>query len=529
MHDLSLSELSQGLARKAFSSQELTDHFLSRIREKDPCFNSYITLTPQQAGVRAQQADACRARGEATPLTGSPLAYKDIFCTEGVRTSCASRMLDNFTAPYESTVTARLQAAGAVMLGKTNMDEFAMGSSNETSYYGAVKNPWDTQAVPGGSSGGSAACVAARLAPAALGTDTGGSIRQPAAMCGITGLKPTYGRVSRWGMIAFASSLDQAGPMTRSAEDAALLLNSMAGFDPKDSTSIDHPVPDYTRTLQDSLENLTIGLPKEYFAAEMAPGVEQAVKEALREYEKLGATLKEISLPNSGLAVPAYYVIAPAECSSNLSRFDGVRFGHRCDQPQTLDDLYERSRSEGFGDEVKRRILVGTYALSAGYYDAYYVKAQKIRRLIRDDFVQAFKEVNLIMGPVTPTTAFPLGDKTRNPVDMYLSDIFTIAVNLAGLPGLSIPCGLPAGKPAGLQLIGNFFAEAQLLNAAHRYQQVTDWHTRGKSMCNWPHVQKYFPAPVLPLAPLPIPRPAPLTWGCPGCCRCSMRKSWRWR
>ncbi|MFZ5698224.1 MAG: Asp-tRNA(Asn)/Glu-tRNA(Gln) amidotransferase subunit GatA [Pseudomonadota bacterium] len=483
MHRLTLAALSRGLAAGRFSSVELTRHFLSRIAAHDPALNSFITVTAEPAVAAAAAADRRRAAGEAGALLGLPIAHKDIFCTQDVRTSCGSKMLASFISPYESEVTNRLGQAGMIMLGKTNMDEFAMGSSNETSFYGPVKNPWDTARVPGGSSGGSAAAVAARLAPCATGTDTGGSIRQPAALCNLTGLKPTYGRVSRWGMIAFASSLDQAGPMAQSAEDAALLLNVMSGHDVKDSTSLNEPVPDYTATLNDDLRGLRIGLPKQFFGAGLDAGTERAVREAIRVFEKLGAHVHEIDLPNAGLSVPAYYVIAPAECSSNLSRFDGVRFGHRCADPRDLTDLYERSRSEGFGAEVKRRILVGTYALSAGYYDAYYLKAQQVRRLIKEDFVRAFTEVDLILGPTSPATAFRLGEKKDDPVAMYLADIYTIAVNLAGVPGLSIPCGFDnssgtGGLPVGMQLIGNYFTEARLLNAAHRYQQETDWHTR---------------------------------------------------
>jgi len=478
MHNKSIAELAAGLRVGAFSSQELTRSFLDRIATLDPKLNSLITLTEASALQQAEAADRRLAGGDAAALTGIPFLHKDIFCTLGVRTSCGSRMLDNFEAPYDATVTAKLRQAGAVMLGKTNMDEFAMGSSNETSFYGPVRNPWDLERVPGGSSGGSAAAVAARLAPAATGTDTGGSIRQPAALCGITGIKPTYGRVSRFGMIAFASSLDQAGPMTRSAEDAALVLEAMAGFDPRDSTSIDHPVETYVDRLDQDLSGLTIGLPGEYFGEGLDTRVGAAIEAAVDEFRKLGARVKEISLPNSALAVPAYYVVAPAECSSNLSRMDGVRFGYRCQDPRDLEDLYVRSRGEGFGAEVKRRILIGTYALSAGYYDAYYLKAQQVRRLIRDDFVKAFAEVDIIMGPTSPSTAFRLGEKADDPVTMYLSDIYTIAVNLAGLPGMSIPAGLVDGLPVGLQLIGNYFEEGRLLAAAHRYQQVTDWHTR---------------------------------------------------
>jgi len=474
----SISELAAGLRAGEFSSEELTQGFLDRIKRFDSQLNSVITLTDSAALEAARAADARLKSGDATVLTGIPFLHKDIFCTDGVRTSCGSRMLDSFVAPYDATVTAKLKDAGAVMLGKTNMDEFAMGSSNETSFYGPVKNPWDQQRVPGGSSGGSAAAVAARLAPLATGTDTGGSIRQPAALCGITGIKPTYGRVSRYGMIAFASSLDQAGPFATSAQDAAFMLEAMAGFDPRDSTSIDRPVDHYAQSLDDDLSGLTIGLPKEYFGEGLDAQVGAAVEAAVEAYKKLGAQVKDISLPNSSLAVPAYYVVAPAECSSNLSRMDGVRFGYRCENPKDLEDLYVRSRGEGFGDEVKRRILVGTYALSAGYYDAYYLKAQQVRRLIRDDFVQAFKEVDIIMGPTAPGTAFKLGERCDDPVTMYLSDIYTIAANLAGLPGMSIPAGMVDGLPVGLQLIGNDFEEARLLNAAHRYQQVSDWHTQ---------------------------------------------------
>jgi aspartyl-tRNA(Asn)/glutamyl-tRNA(Gln) amidotransferase subunit A len=456
---------------------ELARACLERVDRLDGQLNCFITITGEQALAQAQAADARLQSGAAGPLTGIPFAHKDIFCTRGVKTSCGSKMLDSFIAPYDATVTRQLNAAGAVMIGKTNMDEFAMGSSNETSYYGPVKNPWDPQRVPGGSSGGSAAAVAARLVPASTGTDTGGSIRQPAALCGVTGLKPTYGRVSRYGMIAFASSLDQAGPFTRSAADAAVMLGAMAGFDSRDSTCVDRPVDDYMAGLDSSLEGLKIGLPQEFLGAGQDSGVADAAAAALGEYEKLGATLVDISLPNAALAVPTYYVVAPAECSSNLSRMDGVRFGYRASDPRDLEDLYTRSRGEGFGAEVKRRIMIGTYALSAGYYDAYYLKAQQARRLIREDFLQAFETVDVIMGPTAPTPAFGLGEKSDDPITMYLSDIYTIAVNLAGLPGLSIPAGLSNGLPVGLQVIGNYFKEAQLLNVAHRFQQVTDWHT----------------------------------------------------
>ncbi|TPW14157.1 MAG: aspartyl-tRNA(Asn)/glutamyl-tRNA (Gln) amidotransferase subunit A [Halothiobacillaceae bacterium] len=424
MYEKTVAELSRALHARELSSVELTQAYLRRIKQFNSQLNAYITVTEAQALASARAADVALANGRAGPLTGIPLAHKDIFCTAGVKTSCGSKMLDNFIAPYDATCVARLAAAGMVMLGKTNMDEFAMGSSNETSYYGPVKNPWDLTTVPGGSSGGSAAVVAARLAPAATGTDTGGSIRQPAALVGITGLKPTYGRVSRYGMIAFASSLDQAGPMTRSAEDAAMLLQAMAGFDPKDSTSIEVAVPDYQASLNNSLQGLKIGLPKEYFGAGLDSAIATVIEAALEEYRRLGAELIEISLPNSHLAVPTYYVIAPAECSSNLSRFDGVRFGHRCSNPVNLEDLYQRSRAEGFGAEVQRRIMVGTYVLSAGYYDAYYLKAQQVRRLITQDFAAAFKQVDLIAGPAAPSIAFKLGEKSDDPVTMYLSDIY---------------------------------------------------------------------------------------------------------
>ncbi len=478
MHNKTIAELAAGLKAGEFSSQELTQHLIDRIEALDMKLNSFITVTPERALQDAKAADERIKAGNAGPLTGVPIAQKDIFCTNGIRTSCGSRMLDNFVAPYDATVVEKLNEAGAVLVGKTNMDEFAMGSSNETSFYGPVKNPWGSERVPGGSSGGSAAAVAARFVPAATGTDTGGSIRQPAALCGITGLKPTYGRVSRWGMIAFASSLDQGGPMARTAEDCALMLGAMAGFDPKDSTSIDRPVDDYTAKLGDSLKGVRIGLPKEYFGEGLDADVAKTVEAAIEEYKKLGADVVEISLPNTHLAVPAYYVVAPAEASSNLARYDGVRYGYRCEDPKDLMDMYLRSRGEGFGPEVKRRIMVGTYALSAGYYDAYYLKAQKIRRLISDDFAKAFEKVDVIAGPTSPTTAFTLGEKADDPVTMYLSDIYTIAVNLAGLPGMSIPAGEAQGLPVGLQLIGNYFDEARLLNVAHQFQQATDWHRR---------------------------------------------------
>ncbi len=478
MPSYTVAEILRGLESGEFSSEELTQHYLDAIAARDGAINSFITVTPELALEQARRADALRAKGEAGALNGLPIAHKDIFCTEGVRTSCASKMLDNFVAPYNATVVEKLAASGVVCLGKTNLDEFAMGSSNETSYYGPVRNPWNNECVPGGSSGGSAAAVAAGLAPAATGTDTGGSIRQPAALCGLTGLKPSYGRVSRYGMIAFASSLDQGGPMTRTAEDAAILLQAMAGFDLRDSTSMDIPVPNYSATLGDSLQGKKIGIPKEYFSAGLDANIADAIHAALDEYKKLGAEIVEISLPRTELAVPCYYVLAPAEASTNLSRYDGVRYGYRCEDPKDLDDLYTRTREEGFGEEVKRRILVGTYALSAGFYDAYYRKAQQIRRLIRNDFVEAFKQVDLIAGPTTPNPAFKLGEKVSDPVTMYLEDIYTIAVNLAGLPAISIPAGFTGGKPIGLQLIGRDFDEAGLLNAAHQYQQVSDWHSQ---------------------------------------------------
>ncbi|MFQ5468776.1 MAG: Asp-tRNA(Asn)/Glu-tRNA(Gln) amidotransferase subunit GatA [Gammaproteobacteria bacterium] len=481
MHNKTVSQLSSMLRDGEISSVELTQVYLDRIRKHNDEINCYITVTSEHALKAAAEADKRIKTGDAGPLTGIPLAQKDIFCTEGIKTSCGSRMLDNFDAPYDSTVVVRLKEAGMVMLGKTNMDEFAMGSSNETSYFGPVKNPWNTDRVPGGSSGGSAAAVAAGLAPCATGTDTGGSIRQPAALCGLTGLKPTYGRVSRYGMIAFASSLDQGGPMAKTAEDAAMMLKAMAGFDEKDSTSVERTVPDYCADLSQSLEGLKIGLPTEYFSEGLDQNIARVMDEAIAELKKLGASFQEISLPNSELAVPAYYVVAPAECSSNLSRFDGVRYGHRCENPLDLIDLYKRSRGEGFGAEVKRRIMIGTYVLSAGYYDAYYLKAQQIRHLISDDFRTAFTDVDMILGPTSPSVAFPIGDKVDDPVTMYLSDIYTIAVNLAGLPAASIPVGMIDDMPVGMQLIGNYFEESRILNVAHQYQQQTDWHTLSPS------------------------------------------------
>ena len=476
IHTKTLTELSAGLAAKEYSAEELARYFLARIKKHNPVLNAFITVTEAQAMAAAKEADVQRKTGKSYALTGIPIAHKDIFCTRDIKTSCGSRMLDNFIAPYDATLVEKMSAAGCLLLGKTNMDEFAMGSSNETSFYGAVKNPWDFERIPGGSSGGSAAAVAARLVPAATGTDTGGSIRQPASMCGITGLKPTYGRISRYGMIAFASSLDQAGLLAQTAEDCALLMNMMAGFDERDSTSANLPVPDYTANLNDDLHGLKIGLPREFFNKGLDAGIEKVIQQTLAEYQKLGAKIVDISLPNMHLSVPVYYVVAPAECSSNLSRFDGVRFGYRAQSPVSLEDLYKRSRGEGFGAEVKRRIMIGTYVLSAGYYDAYYLKAQQVRQLISDDFKNAFEQVDVIMGPTTPTTAFKLDEKTDDPIAMYLSDIYTIAVNLAGLPGLSIPVQMVNGLPAGLQIIGNHFSESRLLNVAHRYQQVTAWH-----------------------------------------------------
>jgi aspartyl-tRNA(Asn)/glutamyl-tRNA(Gln) amidotransferase subunit A len=479
MINASLKQLSSQLAAKKISSVELTQLYLDRIAALNPALNAYITLNPETSLAQARAADAQLAQGKGVALTGIPLAQKDIFCAKGWRTTCGSKMLESFIAPYDAHVISQFNNAGAVNLGKTNMDEFAMGSSNETSYFGSVKNPWNRNAVPGGSSGGTAAAVAARLCAAATGTDTGGSIRQPAALCGISGLKPTYGVVSRYGMIAFASSLDQAGPMARSAEDLALMLNVMAGFDERDSTSLQRDKEDYTRTLEQPLKDLRIGLPREFFGAGLSVDVGQAVEAAIAEYKKLGATVLDISLPNSRLSIPVYYVLAPAEASSNLSRFDGVRYGHRAAEYTDLADMYEKSRTQGFGDEVKRRILIGTYVLSHGYYDAYYLQAQKIRRLIAQDFVEAYKQCDVIMGPTTPTTAFNLGEKGGDPVQMYLSDIYTIAVNLAGLPGMSIPCGFGAnGMPVGLQIIGNYFDEARMLNVAHQYQLATDHHVR---------------------------------------------------
>jgi aspartyl-tRNA(Asn)/glutamyl-tRNA(Gln) amidotransferase subunit A len=479
MINSSLKELAAMLAGKQVSSVEMTQEFLGRIKAMNANYNAFVTVNEDISLAQAKLADAALAAGTGGALTGVPIAHKDIFCAKGWLTTCGSKMLSNFVAPYDAHVIDRFNQAGTVSLGKTNMDEFAMGSSNESSYFGQVKNPWDTTAVPGGSSGGSAAAVAARLAPAATGTDTGGSIRQPAALCGVSGIKPTYGLVSRYGMIAFASSLDQGGPMAKSAEDLALLMNVMVGFDERDSTSLQRAAEDYSRDLEQPLKGLRIGLPKEYFAEGLAEDVARAVQAAVDEYRKLGAETVEVSLPNTRLSIPVYYVLAPAEASSNLSRYDGVRYGYRAPEYKDLTDMYQKTRAQGFGAEVKRRIMIGAYVLSHGYYDAYYLQAQKLRRLIAQDFAEAFKKCDVIMGPTAPTTAFNLGEKGDDPVQMYLSDIYTIAVNLAGLPGMSIPAGFGAnGRPVGLQIIGNYFSEAKMLNVAHQYQRATDWHGR---------------------------------------------------
>ena len=488
MQHATLRQLCDGLRAGKFSSAEITQFFINKINKLGSAFNCFISVDAERSLTQARAADALRAAGKAQPLTGVPIAQKDIFCAQGWLTTCGSKMLSNFVSPYDAHVIERFNAAGAVNLGKTNMDEFAMGSSNETSYYGPVRNPWDRERVPGGSSGGSAAAVAARLAPAATGTDTGGSIRQPAAFTGICGLKPTYGVVSRYGMIAFASSLDQGGPMARSAEDLGLMLNVMAGFDARDSTSLQREAEDYTRDITipqaKPLAGLRIGLPREFFAAGASAEVIKAVEAAITEYRKLGCEMVDVSLPNMALSVPVYYVLAPAEASSNLSRYDGVRYGYRAKDYTHLADMYEKSRAEGFGAEVKRRILIGAYVLSHGYYDAYYIRAQKLRRLIAQDFTAAFKQCDVIMGPTSPSTAFKIGEKSGDPVQMYLSDIYTIAVNLAGLPGMSIPCGFDnGGLPVGLQIIGNYFSEARMLNIAHQYQLATDWHLRAPPGC----------------------------------------------
>ncbi len=477
VHAKSMAELSAGLASGEFTSVEITEALLERIAAHDDKLNAFVTVTADEALATAAEADKARAAGNAGSLNGLPIVHKDIFCTRGVKTSCGSKMLDNFVAPYDATVVEKLAAAGAVVLGKANMDEFAMGSSNETSYYGVVRNPWNLDCTPGGSSGGSAAAVAARLAPAATGTDTGGSIRQPAALTGTVGIKPTYGRVSRYGMIAFASSLDQAGVIARTAEDAARLLGVMAGFDERDSTSIDHPVPDYVAGISESIKGLRVGVVRQHFDEGLDAECGARVKDAIAVLESLGASTVEVDMPNIDYSVPTYYVVAPAECSSNLSRYDGVRFGHRAENAEDLFDLYCRSRGEGFGDEVKRRIMTGTYVLSAGYYDAYYLKAQQVRHLIADDFKKAFEDVDVIAGPTSPTPAFRLGEKVDDPITMYLNDIYTIGANLAGLPGMSVPCGFVDGLPVGLHLVGHHFEEETLLRFAHQYQQATDYHT----------------------------------------------------
>ena len=477
-HNLSLKEQLQGLKKGSFSSTELTSHYLERIEKYDDELNSFISITAERALIQAQDSDKRYANNQAYGLDGIPLAHKDIFCTKDVLTTCGSKMLHNFVSPYSSTVYEKLDAQGMVMLGKTNMDEFAMGSSNETSYFGPVKNPWNKEYVPGGSSGGSAACVAANLTPVATATDTGGSIRQPASLCGLTGIKPTYGRVSRYGMIAFASSLDQGGVLAKSAEDAALILEAMSGYDPKDSTSLNVEQIDFQTNLNESIKDLNIGLPKEFFDAELPSYLQKSIQESVDVYKHLGANIVEISLPNINLSLPIYYIIAPAECSANLSRYDGVRYGYRCKNPKDIDDLFMRTREEGFGSEVKRRILIGTYALSAGYYDAYYLKAQKCRQLVANDFAEAFKKVDVILSPTTPGTAFKSGEKTADPVEMYLQDIFTIPANLAGLPALSIPCGEHEGLPLGLQLVSNSLQESTLLQFAQAFQSNTDWHKK---------------------------------------------------
>ena len=478
LNKLSLSEIKNGLEKGDFTSTELTSHYLERIEKHDKQLNSFISVTSDHALEQAKAADQRYKNEEALPLDGIPIAHKDIFCTKGILTTCGSRMLSNFESPYSATVYEKLDKQGMVMLGKTNMDEFAMGSSNETSFFGKVKNPWNLDYVPGGSSGGSAACVSAELAPVATATDTGGSIRQPASLCGLTGIKPTYGRVSRYGMIAFASSLDQGGVIARSAEDAALVLEAMSGHDPKDSTSLNLDAPDLTANLNDSIKGMKIGLPKEFFDREIPSFVENSIEEAISVYKDLGAEIVEVSLKNINLSLPVYYIIAPAECSANLSRYDGVRYGYRCEDPENIEDLFMRTREEGFGAEVKRRILIGTYALSAGYYDAYYLKAQKCRQLVANDFAEAFKNVDVILSPTTPGTSFKAGEKTNDPIEMYLQDIFTIPANLAGLPGLSIPCGEHNGLPLGMQLVGNSLEEAKLLQFAHSFQSNTNWHKK---------------------------------------------------
>ena len=478
MHQSTLAELSSALESKKISSEELTRVYIERCKKHNVSLNCFITITEDEAIKKAKIADKNRARGNHTLLTGVPVAQKDIFCTNGVKTTCGSKMLRNFIAPYDATLVKKMNENGFVMLGKTNMDEFAMGSSNETSFFGPAKNPWNNDNVPGGSSGGSASAVAARLCPAATGTDTGGSIRQPASFCGITGLKPTYGRVSRYGMIAFASSLDQGGPMAQTAEDVALIMNVIAGYDGNDSTSANNKIEDYTKNLNDSIKGLKIGLPQQYFDKNLNNDVANLVENGIKELEKLGAKFIDVDLPHTELSIPAYYVVAPAECSSNLSRYDGIRFGHRCNEPKDLKDLYCRSRQEGFGKEVKRRIMIGTYVLSAGYYDAYYLKAQKVRQIIRNDFKEVFDKVDLLAGPTTTGTAFRLNEKLNDPISMYLSDIYTVSANLAGLPAISIPSGFINELPVGMQLIGNHFQESLIINVAHQYQKATDWHKK---------------------------------------------------
>lgn len=476
MHTLSIKEMSEKLKDRSLKSVDLTQHYLDRIEKYDIDLNAFVTVTPELAIEMAKEADKMLDEGKGGLLTGIPIAHKDIFCIDGVKTTCGSKMLSNFVAPYDANVVEKLKAEGMPILGKTNMDEFAMGSSSESSYYGAVKNPWNIKKVPGGSSGGAAAVIAAGLAPLATGTDTGGSIRQPASFCGITGIKPTYGTVSRYGMIAYASSFDQGGPMARTAEDNAWLLNAMAGFDERDSTSSEIEEQDFSAELNNPIKGLKVGVPKEYFGEGLDTGVAGLIRNAIAELEEQGAEIVEVSLPNKDLAVPAYYVLAPSEASSNLSRFDSVRYGYRCENPQDLEDMYVRSRTEGFGAEVKRRIMVGNYALSAGYYDAYYLKAQKIRRIVRDDFSHAFENCDVIVGPVAPSPAFKIGEKSDDPISMYLADLYTIPVNLAGMPAMSVPAGFVDGLPVGLHIIGNYHSEAKLLNVAHQYQQATQWH-----------------------------------------------------
>jgi aspartyl-tRNA(Asn)/glutamyl-tRNA(Gln) amidotransferase subunit A len=478
LYEATLAELSGELKAKKISAVEVARHYLGRIAAARS-LNAFITVDEDKTLAQAKAADARIAKGDIAPLTGIPIAHKDLFCADGWRTTCGSKILENFIAPYDAHVVAQFDRAGAVILGKTNMDEFAMGSSNESSHFGPVKNPWDVAAVPGGSSGGSAAAVAARIAPAATGTDTGGSIRQPASFTGVSGLRPTYGRVSRYGMVAFASSLDQGGALARTAEDLAMMLEVMAGFDARDSTCMDRPAEKFTALLGGGVKGLRVGVPREYFSRDLADDVATPIRAAIDELVKLGASTVEVSLPNQPLAVPVYYVLAPAEASSNLSRYDGVRYGFRAEGYADLNDMYRKTRAQGFGAEVKRRIMIGTYVLSHGYYDAYYLQAQKIRRLIASDFAEAFKRCDVIAGPAAPSVAFDLGAKSQDPVQMYLDDLYTIPINLAGLPGMSIPCGFGAkGRPVGLQLVGDYWSEALMLRVAHAYQQATDWHTK---------------------------------------------------